>query len=175
MGPRDKGGMPRRREVDVELDLPRMAGVLGLLIVLVAGAFMLGRLTAPGDGSEDAGAVSRGPAAPVEESELGDEESIFDRAGEGGSPRSTGRQVTSETSRRGAFELDLGHYASRKDADAMRERVRALGMTVSVTGAAGGGYRLVGGPFRSRREAEAAARQAGPVIGRKATVRGQER
>lgn len=121
-------------ELEFSLDMPRLVLLLAVFGLLLATAFVAGRISAPTSapaprdgsersaGSEDASGTTifdRDPAAP-----------------------------------RGGFELDLGGWSERAAAEARRTAAHAAGVEAVVSRAADGSYRVAAGPFTTRAEAE---------------------
>ena len=163
-----------RRPVEIDLDAPRLAAVLAGIVVLFAAGFWLGRWTVrPPAGAAPTAAVASGSgsaAGDVEDVAAG--RNLFDEVGPGGAERDPRLQAVDEPSTRGRFELDLGAWRTRGEAEAIVRRARSAGVPAAVAGAPGGGYRVVGGPFADRERAAAAARRLARMLGRPVTVRG---
>ncbi|GEM_PF-5946285 len=165
-----------RRPVEIDLDAPRLALVAAGLALLFLAGFWIGRATAPRDAAVPAPAAAPAvPGAAGAEEDIAAARNIFDETGAGAAVRDPRLQATEEPSLRGSFELDLGSWKSRGDAEAVVRRARGAGVPALVAGAPGGGYRVVGGPFADRAGAEAAARKLSRLLGRPVRVRGRGR
>jgi len=166
-----------RRPVEIDLDAPRLALVAAGLVLLFLAGFWAGRVTAPtGEAAAVRGpAGGSAPAASEDEEDLSAERNLFDEVGAGGAVRDPRLQAVPEPTLRGGFELDLGTWKGRGDAEAVVRRARGAGVPALVAGAPGGGYRVVGGPFSDRAAAEAAARKLARLLGRPVRVRGRGR
>jgi len=155
------------RIVEIEFDGIRLLLLAAVAGVLLAGAFWLGRWTAPAEprgtgGATAAGASAPGPGAPVVEPvEQG--ETVFDRAG-ATAEREPGRQVTGERTL-GRFLLDCGVRDTRAAAERVRAALEQAGLPADVIRGADGRYRTLCGPFSTRDAAGRAARRAGGVLG----------
>jgi cell division septation protein DedD len=169
----DGGG---RREIEFELDLPRLLLVVVVAAVALTGAFFAGRLSV--EAPEAPAAVLTPGSDPGdaerEREELGEGGGLFDRADDS-IQREPGRQVTEERSLGGRFEVDLGRVAGRREAENLRAAAEKQGVPAMVLGAPGGGYRVAGGPFAEREQAERAARRLSSALGREAAVVEAER
>ncbi len=158
------------RVVELEFDLLRLVFFFAAFAALVAGAFFAGRWSTGGQ------AVAAAPArATHSEASEGSfapgSGSLFDEAG-GATPRELGRQITEEISLGGGFEIDLGTVRSRAQAERIRALAEKEGVRALIVGAGRGVYRVAGGPFTRRAEAEQAARTLAKVLGRNVPVSG---
>lgn len=169
----DGGG---RREVELEFDLPRLL-LLGAVAVLALGAaFFAGRLSVDEAPTPTRAFPSEsGPEdAARQREELGEGGGLFDRADES-IQREPGRQVTEERSLGGRYEVDLGRASGRQEAERLRAAAEKQGVPAMILGAPGGGYRVAGGPFAERSQADRAARRLSSALGREVAVVEAER
>ena len=172
---RTEGG--GQREVEFELDLPRMILLAVVALVALAGAFFAGRMSVSVDDAPARVAFPSegGPSDAARESEeLGEGAGLFDRADDE-IQREPGRQVTEERSLGGRWDVDLGRVAGRRDAERLRAAAEKLGVPAMVLSASGGGYRVAAGPFAEKSAAESAARRLRGELGRETSVVEAER
>jgi len=148
-------GGRRPRTVEIELDPPRLAMLFALLLLALSGAFWFGRLTAPGGRGGLSGAVTpAGQAGTAPAHDVAASASLFDREGPGGATPEPKRELARDASRQGRFALAAGQAPTRREAEALAAKIRALGLPVLLTRTATGRYEIAAGPFSSREEAE---------------------
>jgi cell division protein FtsN len=166
----NRAGRQRTREIELELDLPRLVILAVVAVVVVGGAFLLGRGTAPEAPARGTTIAAPSDAEPTYE-DIEESEGVFDRVG-AGIEREPGRQVTQEPSIGGRFELDLGTLPDRRAAERLRAQASELGVpTLVARDAASGRYRVVAGPFSSRGSATRSAERLRRELGRAIEVR----
>jgi hypothetical protein len=162
----------KRREIEVELDLPRLILLGVILAVTISLAFLAGRATVPDAPSaaraESAGGGPTDSASSYED--VGGGKSLFDRTDDT-VERELGRQVTPETSLGGGFEVDLGRTRGRAGAERLRRQAGELGVPTAIARDVGGRYRVAAGPFSTREDAREAAQRLARELGRDTTVR----
>lgn len=156
------------KTLEFELDLPRLLIGGAIIAVILITTFAIGRYTA----TPDAGEGARAGAdldAPETYEDIGESDTLFDRD-DGGVAREPGRQLTSEKSQGGSFEVHLGQAAGRADAERVRASAARLGVPAMVVRAPGGVYRIAAGPFSTRADADRAAARLRTALSRDAVV-----
>lgn len=155
--------------------MPRMIVLVLLVVVALGGAFFAGRATGP---SRTSSALLPEPASEEDAEaiteDLDENVSLFDRVDEQ-IEREPGRQVTEETALAGSFEVEIGTSRGRAGAERMRSQAAEAGAPTMIARTDDGSYRVVAGPFSSRRAAQDAARRIQKETGRAPVVRERPR
>ncbi len=137
---------------------------LAALAVLVAALGVGGWYFVAGRGKPaDRLPAAHPDAAPAPEKIESLDDNVFDRAAPGAAPSRI--QVTDERATAGTFEIDLGAFRSRTDAERVRAAAAEQGAPAGVAAGRDGAYRVVAGPFRTAAEADAAARRLAAIPG----------
>lgn len=158
------------RVIEFEVNLLGLALAAAVLLVLLGGAFLLGRSSvAP---AEETRPATRGTApGPGSSPEPLGPPTIFDDAGDGEKSRAPEFQVTREGSRAGRFSLEIGRASTRVVAGKLEEVARSAGVPAAVVADGRGGYLVTGGPYTTRVDADRAGERLGKVLGRVVPVR----
>lgn len=112
------------------------------------------------------------PSTSQKPRDVGAGDDLFAREGNG-VLRDPRRQVTLERNLTPGFELDLGRFSGRQEAEALRLRASREGLEAFVVRDSSGQYRVVAGPLATAEEARSAASRLSARL--KRTVRVQER